>query len=728
MSAFKRINKGDVVTLPYLANKDYLLSILDSLSGSFVILNGKYITDSFDPENSPITNGQYDRLVYESINNTFYQAFDLYRLDESSKIKSNNYESSSAYRPSGSYYEFGKIGQIQKSFPTGSGAEIKVLKIDKTVFGNGVHIGSFNLSSQKYSIIDDSRNNLIDIYSGSSTHVGNIFYEQGLVIITNPDYQQILPIPPYVKNKRYVFYQESASKTMTPLTEADPRYGMLLTESITFSGSNYNMFSTSSGGNILFSGSIPGRYETTYRIKSQISSSLSPYLDSNYGKLTVDVISTLYYYNNATSSIFQKTGCGTGGTGSAVTYNVPYGTFSSSISQLDADTQASASIAANGQSYANVNGFCIYRNEIQSGSFIKNDCGSGGSGSLYVYYVYPGEFTSSVSISDANNIASASVAANGQTYANKYGTCTYYNSIISASFQKNDCNPFYTGSTVVFTVSGGVFSSSVSQAVANVSASNYLYANGQSYANSNGVCSSNGMVNVQWLDWQVGNVFYTDCNLTVTKYSPASNPSGVIVVNSFIAETGSFTASIGDRLVINAFGVDPWTTGSIGSSSMHLNVYGQSSSYQATDISGSSLVSDIVLSNINDLYIGAYTMFIPTASSEVKMAISGSITTNINQFRADLVTGTPFLSMSMYMTGLWNNGTYSGSWYYQYTFASGSSTSGYVTPYDSASNSPLSASYSIVKIDSGSQVFGGMGESGWSTGNTPLLILSNPLP
>jgi hypothetical protein len=63
------------------------------------------------------------------------------------------------------------------------------------------------------------------------------------------------------------------------------------------------------------------------------------------------------YSNVAASANFTRNNC-TVGTGSTVTYTVNAGTYTSQISQANADAQAQANISANGQNYANANGVC----------------------------------------------------------------------------------------------------------------------------------------------------------------------------------------------------------------------------------------------------------------------------------------------------------------------------------------------------------------------------------
>ncbi|AEV99390.1 hypothetical protein A4D02_26500 [Niastella koreensis] len=65
------------------------------------------------------------------------------------------------------------------------------------------------------------------------------------------------------------------------------------------------------------------------------------------------------FWNSGEMSInFQKNDCGSGSSGTQVTYVVPANRYSSTISQEDADAQAEEDLYDNGQEYANENGSC----------------------------------------------------------------------------------------------------------------------------------------------------------------------------------------------------------------------------------------------------------------------------------------------------------------------------------------------------------------------------------
>lgn len=72
-------------------------------------------------------------------------------------------------------------------FPTSTGSVITVFCVPSSQFGENISRKSFVLSSSAYYIVDDGNGNIID-YKNSNTHVGNIFYSQGIAVITNVSY------------------------------------------------------------------------------------------------------------------------------------------------------------------------------------------------------------------------------------------------------------------------------------------------------------------------------------------------------------------------------------------------------------------------------------------------------------------------------------------------------------------------------------------------------------
>jgi YD repeat-containing protein len=134
------------------------------------------------------------------------------------------------------------------------------------------------------------------------------------------------------------------------------------------------------------------------------------------------------FWNVAKSGTFTRNNCAAGYAGTEITYTVPFGTYSSDISQADADQKAQNDVNVNGQSYANANASCtftgVYYNVAKSGIFSRNNCSAGYAGSPVQYTVAANTYTSTISQADADQKAQNDVNANGQAYANSHGTCT----------------------------------------------------------------------------------------------------------------------------------------------------------------------------------------------------------------------------------------------------------------------------------------------------------------
>jgi hypothetical protein len=216
MSSFKQLNKADITTVPYAANKRWNFSVSVSSSSEYNIFKGTHTTGSFTPS-EPTYNGQYERLVYDSINHMFYQSYSGSLLDTGSLMfNTTTYESASQQRPTASYFNYNTNPNLIKNFPTGAGAEITILAINPQVYGSKVLPTSFKLQSGSIKVVDDGYGNLFDVgqveddyvlptwptvgYFNDLTpgagisHVGNIFYAHGLAVITNQSasYQNFL--------------------------------------------------------------------------------------------------------------------------------------------------------------------------------------------------------------------------------------------------------------------------------------------------------------------------------------------------------------------------------------------------------------------------------------------------------------------------------------------------------------------------------------------------------
>jgi hypothetical protein len=292
MSSFKKLSKSDVTVVPYHANKQWSLNYCPYPTSSdyLTIYKGTNVTGSFSLDDDPVTENQYERLVYSQINQLFYQDYTA-SLDTSSLMFTlNNYESASQQRPTSSYFIYNDNKNLITSFPTGAMEGIRVLAINQDIYGNKVLPNHFILSSSAYYVTDDGFGNLYDTKS-TKTHIGNLFYAHGLGIITNPDYQLMFPLPPIAKND-IGYFLTTDTKTISASLNDYARSGTLNTGSLVLSGStsgtNYS-WATGSKGTIILTTTVPGTYTVYYTIGADIAGSCAVSLRSNKAKVTAVV-------------------------------------------------------------------------------------------------------------------------------------------------------------------------------------------------------------------------------------------------------------------------------------------------------------------------------------------------------------------------------------------------------------------------------------------------------
>ena len=119
--------------------------------------------------------------------------------------------------------------------------------------------------------------------------------------------------------------------------------------------------------------------------------------------------------------------CADGGVGSKVTIDqddVTGGPFTSTVSQEDANSKAQAAVEQQGQALADAQGTCTWTGKA-SKVFTRNNCGScqHGSSVTVTQDQVGGPFYSNESQEEANRLAQEAVEAQGQAYVNKNGTC-----------------------------------------------------------------------------------------------------------------------------------------------------------------------------------------------------------------------------------------------------------------------------------------------------------------
>lgn len=247
------------------------------------------------------------------------------------------------------------------------------------------------------------------------------------------------------------------------------------------------------------------------------------------------------------SETFQKNDCDIPDSGTEVEVSeadVEGNPFTSFVSQEDADNKAKEAVKAQGQEIANQKGKCRFVG-VYSKEFTKDNCGSCQHGVplTVTQDMVGGPFYSNESQEEANRLAQEAVEAQGQAYANKNGTCETDNTdpvwvdsepletkceggksykkqintnecyggederwveggdkvctwtgTYSKEFTKQ-CADGGVGSNVTIDqddVTGGPFTSTVSQEDANSKAQAAVEAQGQALANTQGTCTWTG--------------------------------------------------------------------------------------------------------------------------------------------------------------------------------------------------------------------------------------------
>lgn len=175
MSAFKNISDSDVALVPYVANKTYYGN-LETPGVQF------YDVSVGDPFYNIIVKQYYPNYISGSLTGV------------QQRLQSNNYISASYQQPSSSYVDYRNISYDVSSI----GYEVQILSFPRSYYGEGIKPSNFGItlyiggettylgSDDGYGNITIFDPNLNDV--GDYVHIGNVFYSQGLVVITNGSY------------------------------------------------------------------------------------------------------------------------------------------------------------------------------------------------------------------------------------------------------------------------------------------------------------------------------------------------------------------------------------------------------------------------------------------------------------------------------------------------------------------------------------------------------------
>jgi hypothetical protein len=188
-TVLKRLNVADVFTIPYEANK------LWSIPSSSFTDDGIFFQIGTYTDSQVKTSYTDSDLLYKSVlanyYPTFYPTFSHSTASYSQTIYWTTNLSTSSYS---GFQNIGNQATTEKYFPTTSGSFIYTLNIPSSLYSNKIVPTTFKMQISGGLIYDDGEYNLR--YSGSnqtssintiisqSSYVGNLFYEQGLGVLT----------------------------------------------------------------------------------------------------------------------------------------------------------------------------------------------------------------------------------------------------------------------------------------------------------------------------------------------------------------------------------------------------------------------------------------------------------------------------------------------------------------------------------------------------------------
>ena len=289
--ALNSLRTSDVITTPlklkYTSSYDcstiaaYGISVLTGINGPVTI------TGSVTQET----------INYISVRSSFYSNYLTGSLPQSASAAENYLQSTAA---------IGSDDADIRYFPTESGATIKALSIPTGVYGQQISKNSFILSSSAYYIVDDANGNIIDT-ANARAHVGNIIYGQGIVIITNPDYQDVFPTAPIAVDDTAVFNDVDSPKTISILANDISGSCPLDTGSVVLSGTNSGYYTVNLNGTITLNTSVPGSYDVYYTVESLCPAPGVCPIISNQALVTATVLETPTTTTTTTTSTTTTT-------------------------------------------------------------------------------------------------------------------------------------------------------------------------------------------------------------------------------------------------------------------------------------------------------------------------------------------------------------------------------------------------------------------------------------
>jgi len=167
------LDRSDISTYP--VKLKYSASYASSSAINYGITLNRGINGSFN------TNGE-DFLVYKLAKQLYYNLYLTGSLNNSASYWNDNLQSTAAS---------GTFDNDYRYFPNVINDQITIMAIPRTIFGENISRKSLRISGTTYNLVDDGNGNIIDA-GNNNVHVGNILYAQGIIVITNQDYENAL--------------------------------------------------------------------------------------------------------------------------------------------------------------------------------------------------------------------------------------------------------------------------------------------------------------------------------------------------------------------------------------------------------------------------------------------------------------------------------------------------------------------------------------------------------
>lgn len=634
--SYKTLNSNDITLTSYIANKQW------EANSSSLSQNGVTI---YVGENSPVTkdnpfnpiddnqtsNDEYRRLVFDSIKHLYYENYTSASLTGQFFNSSSyfNYEQSTLvsgtirnlttitgsnlnpgqpvlYDNPTSQSVFDSVSTVYDldTIDPDAGSRVVVISIDKSIYGSGLSPKSVNISGSTYNIQDDGEGNLLDTLT--SKYIGNVFYSQGLIVITNQNYLCVLGIPPTAVNDYFSYNNTTPNSSLDILGNDFVDCGFMDFNSFISTGGNFPNY-TQNNGIITITPDqasvIPGNYQLGYTIASTTG------IRSNTGSINLtitsqpleifDIISSYTCYG--TSSLIPVT-C-------SIDYGIPYYSWSFDGGINYSSSNSLTSITVSGSISSSANSIIYvkdYTGTIYSSSFTSQYspilpatgypyyetplCSSTASNG--VIYIKRGESGQQASVNggaftflskfDPGTAFTNATTASTIIYKNAAGCTT--SSIFNMNYLPSLVVNFSTSSTSCY---GGI-NGTATFAITNSIGGNYKFYENSTLISSSYLSSPTSSITFNNLrptytyDFELSSS--TNCN---SQYYNKSFTIGQPTQISFSA-TASFINSCSNAVIFNAIGgAPPYTYFAVDTGS-GVTYSSDSSSVSLTSLSGST--------------------------------------------------------------------------------------------------------------------------------------------